>query len=96
MSALFFAFHVRPEAGVLVTGYAIGVLFWLVSLTPQGIGIVEGVMALAYASLDVPAERATLIALAFRGLAFWLPMAAGAVWMGKRGSQPAPTSRRPA
>lgn len=75
--ALFLAFHQAPDLGVLVTGYAMGVLFWIVSLTPQGIGVVEGVMALVYTSLGVPAERATLIALSFRGLTFWLPMIIG-------------------
>lgn len=81
LAVLFLAFHERPEAGVLVTGYAMGVLFWIVSPTPQGIGVVEGVMALTYTSLDVPAEQATLIALAFRGLTFWLPLVLGLVWM---------------
>ena len=49
----------------------------ILSPVPQGIGVVEGVMALVFASLGVPAGSATVIALAFRGLTFWLPMAAG-------------------
>ena len=43
----------------------------------MGVGVVEGVMPLVYISLDVPAEAATIITLAFRGLSFWLPFALG-------------------
>jgi phosphatidylglycerol lysyltransferase len=74
---LFLAFHQKVHFGVLVAGYAIGILFWIVSITPQGIGVVEGMMTLVFASLGVPIERATVIALAFRGLTFWLPLAIG-------------------
>ena len=74
---LFLAFHQPIELGILVAGFAVGILFWIVSITPQGIGVVEGVMALVYTSLGVPAAKATVIALAFRGLTFWLPLAIG-------------------
>lgn len=74
---LFLAFNQSIKVGPLVAGYAIGILFWIVSPTPQGIGVVEGAMALVYASLGVPGETATIVALAFRGLTFWLPLALG-------------------
>lgn len=73
------AFHGPVGPGVLVAAYAMGILFWNVSITPQGIGVVEGVMALVFASLRVPIEQAAVIALVFRGLTFWLPMAVGLV-----------------
>ncbi len=76
---LFLAFHGPVGPGILVAGYAMGILFWIVAVTPQGIGVVEGVMALVFASLGVPAERSTVIAVAFRGLTFWLPLLAGFV-----------------
>lgn len=75
--ALFLAFHEPVGIGVLVAGYAIGVLFWIVSITPQGIGVVEGMMALVYTSLGVPAAQGAVIVLAFRGLTFWLPLLIG-------------------
>ncbi len=79
--ALFLAFHQPARLGVLLAGYGIGILFWMVSITPQGIGVVEGVMALVFASLGVPAATATVISLAFRGVSFWLPLLAGvAFW----------------
>jgi phosphatidylglycerol lysyltransferase len=74
---LFLAFHQPVELGVLVAGYAMGILFWIVSITPQGIGVVEGMMTLVFTSLGIHAERAAVISLAFRGLTFWLPMTIG-------------------
>lgn len=74
---LFMAFNQPISIGVLVAGYAIGVLFWIVSITPQGIGIVEGMMALTFTSLGMPGAVATTVSLAYRGLTFWLPMALG-------------------
>ena len=77
LGALFLAFRQAPWPGVVVAGYAFGILSWLLSPVPQGIGVVEGVMTLVYSSLGVRPEPATLIVLSFRGLTFWLPMFAG-------------------
>jgi phosphatidylglycerol lysyltransferase len=74
---LFLAFRHPVGLGTLTAGFAVGVLFWIVSITPEGIGVVEGVMALVYTSLGVPADTATVVAVAFRGLTFWLPLAIG-------------------
>ncbi len=76
---LFLAFGQKVHFGVLVAGYAMGILFWIVAITPQGIGVVEGMMTLVFASLGIPIEHATVISLAFRGLTFWLPLAIGFV-----------------
>ncbi len=54
-----------------------GMLFLIVSITPQGIGVVEGVMTLVFTSLGVPAAQAAVVSLAFRGLTFWLPLLIG-------------------
>ena len=75
--SLFLAFHQTIELGPLVAGYTMGILFWNVSPVPQGIGVVEGVMALVYSSLGIHRTVAVLIVLAFRGLNFWLPMLVG-------------------
>jgi len=74
---LFLAFNQHVSLGVLVTGYAMCILFWIVSPTPQGIGIVEGVVALTFTSLGIPGVVATTVTLAFRGLTFWIPMLLG-------------------
>ena len=62
---------------LVLAGYAIGTLFLIVSVTPQGLGVVEGVMTATFVSLGVPLERAAVVVLAYRGLSFWLPLGAG-------------------
>ena len=74
---LFRAFNQPIGLGALVAGYAVGILFWIVSITPQGIGVVEGVMALTFTSLGVPGAVAATVVLSFRGLTFWIPMLLG-------------------
>ncbi len=74
---LFLAFYGPVHLGVLVAGYSVEFLFWVVSVVPQGTGIVEGSLALVFASLDVPWASAVVVALAFRGLTFWLPLGLG-------------------
>ncbi len=75
--ALCLAFYGPVSPGVVVAAYGIGVLFWIVAITPGGIGVVEGVMPLVFVSLDVPGAAASVITLAFRGLSFWLPVFLG-------------------
>jgi uncharacterized membrane protein YbhN (UPF0104 family) len=77
LRAVFAAFDVPIAWDVMVVGYALGTLFWVVPITPQGIGLVEGTMAVAYVGLGVPGAAATAVALAFRGVNFWLPLAVG-------------------
>lgn len=74
---LFLAFNQPVKLGPLVAGYGMGILFWVISITPQGVGVVEGVMILVFTSLGIPSAKATTISLAFRGLTFWLPMLVG-------------------
>jgi len=75
----FLSFDVPFSAGTIVGGFAIAYLFLIVSPTPSGIGVVEGVMALALSSLRVNFSEAVIITLAYRGVTFWLPLAVGAV-----------------
>jgi len=74
---LFRAFNQPISLGILVAGYAVGILFWIVSVTPQGIGVVEGLMVLVFTSLGVSGVVASTVVLAFRGLTFWIPMLLG-------------------
>ena len=80
LGACFAAF---PGAGreitlpLLIAGYSIGTLFLVVSITPQGLGVVEGVLTAIFVSFGVPLERAAVVVLAYRGLSFWLPLVAG-------------------
>jgi phosphatidylglycerol lysyltransferase len=74
---LFLAFYGPISFGPLIAGYTMGMLFTIISITPQGMGVVEGVMALVYGSLGIPEGTAVAVSLAFRGLTFWLPLALG-------------------
>ena len=75
--ALFIAFQHPIRFGPLVAGFAVGQLFLIVSPTPMGIGVVEGVMVLVYNSMGVPTETAAVVTLAYRGLSLWLPLFIG-------------------
>ncbi len=77
--AIFRAFHTEVPPGALIAGYAIALLFLIVSITPMGIGVMEGAMVLAFQSLGIPLAVATIVALAFRGIGFWIPLLIGFV-----------------
>lgn len=75
--SLFLAFDVPFSIGTIVAGFSMGYLFWIISPTPSGIGFVEGALTLGLSSLNVTLGAATVIALAYRGITFWLPMLYG-------------------
>jgi len=74
---LFIAFSQEIWLGVLVTGYSMTHLFTTITITPQGIGMVEGIMTLIFTSLGIHAEKAAVITLVFRGMNLWLPLFIG-------------------
>jgi hypothetical protein len=77
--SIFIAFQVPFSAGTIIGGFAISYLFLVVSPTPSGVGIVEGIMPLALSSLRVPWSEAVVVTLAYRGITFWIPLGVGAV-----------------
>jgi glycosyltransferase 2 family protein len=77
--SVFLAFQVPFTAGTIIGGFAIAYLFLIITPTPAGVGIIEGVMPLALSSLRVPWSEAVVITLAYRGITFWLPLAFGAL-----------------
>lgn len=78
LTVIFLAFRVPFSAGTIIGGFSITYLFTVVSPTPAGIGIVEGVMPLALSSLNVPWSEAVILTLAYRGITFWFPLGVGA------------------
>jgi uncharacterized protein (TIRG00374 family) len=79
LTCAFLSFNVPFRLGTIIGGFSIGFLFLIVSPTPSGIGVVEGLMALALRSLSVRWSMAVIIAIAYRGVTFWLPLAVGAL-----------------
>lgn len=74
---LFLAFGYSLYPGILITVYAVGVLFNLVSITPSGVGVVEATMIVVLTSLQVPVELSTITVLGYRIFTFWIPFLIG-------------------
>ena len=74
---VFVAFQQQFSLGTLIAGYSLANLFSIVSITPGGLAIVEGVMVVSLSTLRVPLASATVITLAYRGFTFWLPFGIG-------------------
>jgi glycosyltransferase 2 family protein len=91
MAVLYSAFTAfsggRPsiDAITLVVGYTIGVLFSVVAITPQGVGVTE-IMLIGFFALPLQSSMLAAVGvLAYRGLSFWLPLLVGFValrWIG--------------
>ena len=79
LACSFLAFDVTFTAGTIVGGFSVGYLFLIVSPTPSGIGVVEGVMALALTSLRVVWSQSVIITLVYRAITFWVPLGVGAI-----------------
>jgi uncharacterized protein (TIRG00374 family) len=79
MLMMFLAFNVPLSTGTLIAGFSIGYLFLIVSPTPSGLGIVEGVLTLTLNSLYVPLAEATVVVVAYRSVTFWFPLLVGMV-----------------
>ncbi len=77
--ALFLAFGHRPDPGVVVAGLGASIVFYVVSVVPDGIGAVEGAMTLVFVSLGIDPATAILVTLAYRILNVWIPVALGFV-----------------
>lgn len=75
----FLAFDVPFSAGTIIGGFAIGYLFLIVSPTPSGVGVVEGVLAVALRSLHVASGAAVVVTLTYRAVTFWFPLLIGAL-----------------
>ena len=75
----FLSFEVPFSAGTIIAGFSITYLFLIVSPTPSGIGIVEGLMPIALTTLHVDWSQAVVITLTYRTVTFWAPFGIGAL-----------------
>jgi uncharacterized protein (TIRG00374 family) len=86
---MFLAFGVRATFALLVAGYSVAILFFIISPTPGGLGFVEGALIGVLTALDVPLAQATTVTFAFRGLTFWMPFVLGFIALRWAARQPA-------
>jgi len=77
LGAIFVALGWTVPLSVLISAYAAGGVFMVVSITPSATGVVEPVMMLVLTSFGVPLEVAAAAAVLFRVFTFWLPLFAG-------------------
>lgn len=80
ISILFFCFLAFSQpfsAGTLIAAYAIAYMFTVVTPTPAGIGLIEGILTVALAGIGIPLATAALIALAYTGITLWLSLLYG-------------------
>jgi uncharacterized protein (TIRG00374 family) len=73
----FLAFGVPFSVGTIIGGFSIGQLFFYISPTPGGVGVVEGIFPLVLNTLGVAFPKALLIVLAYRGITLWLALLIG-------------------
>ncbi len=66
--------------GVLVTGFAIGVVAGLISMVPGGLGVQDGSMTGIYVLLGVPLEQAVLASVLFRVVYYMIPFVVSLVF----------------
>src|SRR4051812_2770268 len=82
--ASFEAFGASPAIGVVVMAYFVGMLANALPL-PGGIGGVDGGMVAALVAFSTDPGLAIVAVLAYRGIAFWLPILPGAAaWLSLR------------
>ena len=78
MVCAFLSFETPFSTGTIIAGFSVAYLFLIVSPTPSGIGVVEGLLPLGLASLNVRWSDAVVITLVYRAVTFWFPLAVGA------------------
>lgn len=83
LAALFMTFGQGLDAAALLAGFGMSLVFFVITIVPDGIGAVEGAMALVFVQLGVAPTTAILVTLAYRVLNVWLPVVLG-FWCARR------------
>lgn len=65
----------------LICGYVVATLFAMISITPQGVGVVEAMVIVAFTAYGENAAAAAATGLVYRGIVFWMPFVIGAILM---------------
>lgn len=65
----------------LICGYVVATLFAMISITPQGVGVVEAMVVVAFTAYGQNAAAGAATGLVYRGIVFWMPFVIGAILM---------------
>jgi uncharacterized protein (TIRG00374 family) len=83
LGAVFLAFGQDLDPAALAAGFGMSIVFFIIAIVPDGVGAVEGAMALVFVQLGMPPTTAILVTLAYRILNVWIPVAIG-FWCARR------------
>jgi uncharacterized protein (TIRG00374 family) len=79
--AIFLAYRQPIAIGAVAAGFALAIVYAVISVLPLDVGLMQGVMAVVFTSVGVPLTTALAIVLVFGGLNAWLPLAVGFVFL---------------
>ncbi len=83
MVGLSFGVH---DIQALFCGYVVATLFAMVSFTPQGVGVVEAAVLVAFTLFGINQATGMAVVMVYRGIVFWLPFLIGAVMIQRTGA----------
>ncbi len=63
----------------LICGYVVATLFAMISFVPQGVGVVEAAVVVAFTLFRLSQATAMATVLVYRSIVFWLPFLVGAI-----------------
>lgn len=63
----------------LVCGYVVATLFAMISFTPQGVGVVEAAVLVAFTLFGIDQAAGMAVIMVYRGIVFWMPFLIGAI-----------------
>ncbi len=76
MVGMAFGIH---DIQALICGYVVATLFAMISFTPQGVGVVEAAVLVAFTLFGIEQATGMAAVMVYRGIVFWLPFLIGAV-----------------
>lgn len=71
------AFQQKLTIGMLITTYSMAMLLVMISVVPQGVGLVEGVLTILLTSFGIEPQTALALMLVYRALSFGIPAIIG-------------------
>ncbi len=81
---------IEPEP--LICCYVIATLFAMISPVPQGVGIVEAAVTVAFGLFNIESAVGLTVVMVYRGIVFWLPFLIGAIVIQRIGGKELPES----